>query len=764
MKISQRGKRRAFKRNLMILTTNRLRVVAGVAMVICLACNTSPQAKETKYLRRGVGLFEKKDYSRALLEFRNATAVMPSDAEPYYQQGVTYLAMGNLRNGVASLRKATELNPRHEKAQVRLAELMATTRDKEVLQQAAGRLEAVLAASPDNSEANDALALTEWKLGKTEEAVNRLQDTLRKFPARLQTSMQLARVKLLQKDLAGAEQVLKRAVATAPESSAAELALGQLYLVLNDLPRAEAELRRSIELDPKNGTALLGVAAVQIAGHRMAEAEETYRRVSALPAPEFKPLYALFLFKNGKQDAAIAELERLAKQAPNDREARSRLVAAYQVAGKRQAAQKVLEAALKKNPKDTDALFQRAALLLKSGKAAEAAQDLKQVLHFKADFAEAHVAMAQVHKLQNQKMSERQELSEALRITPSLLQARVALARSFTAAGDAKSALDLLNAAPAAQKGTVAFVVERNWALMGAGEDTELKSVLDQALHVRRVPELVLQYAVLRLKQGNYAEAGAAAEELLQSNPEDIRWWRILMESYVGQKQPAKAEERLKSAVAAHPQSVRLAHFAAEWYLNSKNPEEARKMLETALRVNPQSVPSALALASLDYQEKRVDQAQQRLTNVLADDPQNVTALLMLGGFALERRDRQTAADRYRAVLAIDSANLLALNNLAYTLALTDPDEALKYAQQAAERAPDNAAVQDTLGWIYHRKALYGTAVRYLQTAVAKEPTPRRQFHLAMSYLRSGNREIGEKTLQLALRQAPDLMKTEEGW
>jgi len=39
------------------------------------------------------------------------------------------------------------------------------------------------------------------------------------------------------------------------------------------------------------------------------------------------------------------------------------------------------------------------------------------------------------------------------------------------------------------------------------------------------------------------------------------------------------------------------------------------------------------------------------------------------------------------------------LNNLAYILAPENPDEALKYAQQAGEIAPDEATVADTL-WL----------------------------------------------------------------
>lgn len=725
---------------------------------------TSPQTKEANSLRRGAALRDKKDYTRALIEFKNASTAMPKDAEPYYQMGITYLATGSMVNGLRYLRRAIELNPKHRQAQLKLAELMTASSNKDTLQKAASSLETILSATPDNSEANDALALAEWKLGKTDDAVGRLEDTLKKFPTRLQTSVELARLKLSRKDWAAAEQILQKATASAPQSAPAELALGQLYMLSNQPAKAEAELRKAIQLDPKNGSALMGLAAVQVAGKRMDEAEQTYRQVSTLPGAEYKPAHALFLYREGKRDAALVEFEQLAKSDPNDRVARSRLFAAYVALGKNKPAQDLVAAALKKNPEDTDALFERAGLWLRDGNAVEAERDLKQVLHFKPDFAEGHVAMAAVYKADGMRGSERQELNEALRINPSMAQARLTLARSFTQANEAKAALDLLNNTPPQQRNMAAVILERNWALLGAGETKELRSVLDQTLRIRRLPELVIQDAVLRMQQGDWAGARADAEEAVKNNPEDIRGLRLLADSYLAQKQPAKAEERLKTIVDAHPQSAPLQNLLGQWYLSTKNTAAARKSFEAAHTADPKFPGTELALAGLDYQEKHLDDARQRLLALVAADPKNVSALILLGTLAGETNDQEEALRRYRAAVAVDGSNVVALNNLAYTLAASDPDTALKYAQQAAELAPESATVQDTLGWIYYRKAIFSTAVSYLETAVKKDPTPRRQFHLAMSYLKSGNRDQGEKILQLALQQDPKLPQTEKGW
>ncbi len=55
-------------------------------------------------------------------------------------------------------------------------------------------------------------------------------------------------------------------------------------------------------------------------------------------------------------------------------------------------------------------------------------------------------------------------------------------------------------------------------------------------------------------------------------------------------------------------------------------------------------------------------------------------------------------------------------------------------------------------------------AVRYLKTATDKQPTPLRQFHLGMCYLKEGDRETGRKIVSAALLKDPTLAKTEQGW
>lgn len=735
-----------------------------VAVGLTTACNTSPQAREAKAMQRGESFLAKKDYPRAILEFRNASKAMPKDAEPYYQMGLAYLGLADVRNAAAMFYRATELNPKHVAAQLKFAELLTASRSKSLVEEASKRLETVLANTPGNTEANDTLAVAEFELGHADDATARLAEILQQSPANLKASIDLAKMKLSARDLPGAEEVLRKAVASAPQSPQAALALAQFYWLAKQPEKAESEIRRALRLDPQNAPALAGLGSIQIAGHRMDEAEETYKRLAALPAKQYKHLHAVFLFQAGKRDAALAELIKLAKEDSNDRDARSRLLAAYVSMGRTKDAQELLAAALKKNPKDTDALFQRAELSLRNGDAHGAESDLKQVLHFNADSAQAHFALAEVYRVEGSIQTQRQELNEALRLNASLLAARLALARSFIASNEAQSALATLNQAPPQQRMILALIVERNWALFATGNFKEMRTVLDQALKAARYPELLIQDSVLKMHEGSYASAAAVADEILLRNPEEVRAARILADSYVARKQPKKAIERIQELAQGHPKSAPLQFLLAQYDLANGDRAGARQAFETAKASNPGFVQADLALADLDHQEQHPDEARKRLVAILAADPKNVQALLMLGSIQGETGNRDDAIAKYRAVLDIDGNNLFALNNLAWTLAQDNPDEALKYAQQAVEIAPENPAVQDTLGWIYYRKGIYQTAVEHLKNAVAKGSTPRRQFHLAMSYIKAGDRDLGQKTLSTALQKDPNLVKTEQGW
>jgi uncharacterized protein HemY len=61
------------------------------------------------------------------------------------------------------------------------------------------------------------------------------------------------------------------------------------------------------------------------------------------------------------------------------------------------------------------------------------------------------------------------------------------------------------------------------------------------------------------------------------------------------------------------------------------------------------------------------------------------------------------------------------------------------------------------LGWVYYKRGLYSTAVRYLKQAVDKQPTAKRELHLGMCYMKWGDPEAGKKLVMAAVTKDPKL-------
>ena len=277
-------------------------------------CRTSASSEGARFLERGQTLLAKKEYLRALLEFRNASSVMPNNAEPYYQMGLAYLESRDLANAVRAFNKAIALNPKHPGAQLKLSELMASTRDEKLINEAVSRIKDVFGPSPADPEAIQALAIAEWKLGKPAEAAERLEQALKKFPPDLQSSQTLARMKMSQNDWNGAEEVLKKAVENAPKSSVAVVGARRvLCLTSISSTKAEASSEQigAARSDKRRCPGGSGAGSRQPAKKLDAAEQILPTGIRSIRQRPHKPLHAMFLYQIGRREDAVAELSRL---------------------------------------------------------------------------------------------------------------------------------------------------------------------------------------------------------------------------------------------------------------------------------------------------------------------------------------------------------------------------------------------------------------------------------------------------------------------
>ena len=220
-------------------------------------------------MEAGKKLSAAKDYGRAILEFKSAAQAVPADPEPVYQLAIVYMAIRDWRETILHLKKAIELDPKHLPSQLKLAELMATSRRPEILQEAEKKAQDALAIAPDNVQALTALALAEWGQNQRDNAEQHMERAFEKAPQNLRALISLAKMKLARGEKAEAGEALRKAAAVDPPVAEAIAALGEFLVLTGKTAEGERSFRRALEVNPKYWPALLDLARTQYASGRL---------------------------------------------------------------------------------------------------------------------------------------------------------------------------------------------------------------------------------------------------------------------------------------------------------------------------------------------------------------------------------------------------------------------------------------------------------------------------------------------------------------
>lgn len=732
-------------------------IVVGLALM---SCTQTPEAKSAKYIAAGKKLLQKKDVSRAVLQFRNALKATPDKAEIYYELGEAYSMGKDLTTALGAYRKALLLDPNHGGAKLRVAQMMASSSDPQVVQDATATLEELAKKTTAPSpEILNTLAYAQLRLGNIESAASSLDRVLANAPGELGASALMAGVKILNHDAKGAEEVLLKASAEAPHSPEARRILGDFYVEQKRFPEAEAQFRAALGIDPQNGSALLDLARLQVSENRDNDADQSFQRLAKLD--QYHSIHAVFLFQKGRHDEAIAELEKLARQKPEDRSLRSNLVVAYRAVGRTADANKILAQALKVNPSDADALLQRGEIAIGTKDYSQADADLNQALHLRPAEPEVHYLLAQLNQAKGATLAYRQELGETLRLNPNLLAVRAELAHSLSSTSSgARAALDLLDTAPPSQKDSLVLLVQRNWALWTLKDMAALRKGIDAGLAVVRTPDLLIQFGLLKLATGDPAGARTVLEEALKLDPADLRAVQALSQTYLAEKNSAMALQKVREYAKERPKSAVAQDFLGVMLVANGDLQQGRAAFEAAKKVDPAYLKADLALVQVDAAESKFQDARKRLEVVLSVDANNETARLWLGNIEETLGDHAAAIEHFRKVVQADPDNAQASNNLAYLLSEygNNADEALKYAEKAVNLRPEKMIYSDTMGWTLYRKGLYRPAIPYLEKAAGdKGADVVWKYHLAMAYGKAGELSRGRTVLASALKINPNV-------
>ena len=135
-------------------------------------------------------------------------------------------------------------------------------------------------------------------------------------------------------------------------------------------------------------------------------------------------------------------------------------------------------------------------------------------------------------------------------------------------------------------------------------------------------------------------------------------------------------------------------------------------------------------------------------------DPKDYNIPILLASIYHFQDRYNEEMNSYRKALELYPTNVQFLNNMAWMLSegLNQPEEGMKYIQEAIRREGEFPQHLDTRGVIEERLGNLDRAIADLERSVQAEPAPSTYFHLARAYMKANKPAESRRCRDLAYR------------
>ena len=440
---------------------------------------------------------------------------------------------------------------------------------------------------------------------------------------------------------------------------------------------------------------------------------------------EARQVLAALLVRAGKTGEAVKHFEYILAHAKSSEQQRFMLIAALLSKEKdKQTALKVMQKLVASRQHNPNALYAYSQLAFVVGELDDAASMIKKAIKLKPGWTEAYILQSNILTRQGYISHDLEKLREAVSRYEDNSKLRMFYARKLI---DAKQYEE-------ARKQFLILVekdsnqYEARYALgllaLQMNKPERAEKYFLQLIHDKsRVPES--QYYL------------GQTYELQKNLPQALRWY-----------------SKVRSQQYTFEAELRIANILAK----QGKLKEARELLQN---ISPDSLEKELrvylAEGELLNDAKRYQEALDLYNGALQQLTDN-SQLLYARALTAEKLDKiDLAIKDLETIVEREPNNAQALNALGYTLAdkTKQLDRAMGYIQKAIKLSPDDAAILDSMGWVYYRMGQYDKALEYLQRALKKLNDAEIAAHLGEVLWVAGEHGKAREVWNSALQQAP---------
>jgi tetratricopeptide (TPR) repeat protein len=463
------------------------------------------------------------DKALAEEQLKIVTTIRPAELALRYQLALFYAKDKRLDAAERELQAGIAANPDSDEARLAFTEFLASQRSPERGVQA---LRQFIAAQPENYDLQLGLGALLQRTGKTEDAVATYQKIIDRDgsgPKGLAARNRIAAVRLQSGHAEEASKLIAEVLKQNPRDSDALLLRGNLALEKRDPAAAIADLRAVLRDQPANIGVLRVLARAHLANGEPALAEENLRTASDAAPTDVNTRIELaqLLMQTARSPQAVALLEKLVQQTPNDVQAREALLRAYLAKNDINAAKLAAEDLATLRPDAAVGYFYQGLIAQNQKRLDAAAGFFAKALSLQPDAADSLAALARVQVLRGRSNEAITTVQAVTQRSPTNALAHNLLGELYLAGKDPAKALEqLTEASRLAPKWWLPY---RNLAFIRLGVKDVPGAI---AIYEKGIaasggePTLVGDAAALYERQGQFDAAIRSYEQLLQRQPQ----------------------------------------------------------------------------------------------------------------------------------------------------------------------------------------------------------------------------------------------------
>jgi len=749
-----------------VVTTCGITLSFFITLCFQTGCSYSPQ----NYFEKGDALFAAGKYDDASINYRNAIKKNPQFAEAYRKLGLAEFAQGRVDNALAALSQARRLAPTNQAALEDLTDVtfnryLANGRSQALYDSVTAMVKEILANNPKSNVGLRLQASLYYGDGQLKEAIATYARANQVQPFDPAIILPWADALQVDGQNAEAEKVALEMVAHNPEFSPAYDWLSRSYAATGRIAEAEKILKARIERNPKNFESVLGLAAFYWNQQKTKEARDLLdnanNRYTDTPN-RYAQTGNFYLFVRDLPGAERAFQAGIAVEPAAKSDYLTKLGSLYILEKRNAEAMSRLDEAVKEQPDNWRAQGLRISLMIDSEKADQVDQAIALTKAFvvkRPSDGRFPALLAKAYTWKGDTALASSYYQAAARLDRQFLEPRLALAEMSKGKRDFQGIFryteEVLEVAPQDLQARLLHA----WGWMAQGlygdADNEMQALLKE---FPNSDDVKLQAGLLYLTEKKTKAAITLFEKLLQTRPGDQRVLAGMATGYVQQGTPERAVEMMTREVEKDPSSSSKRQLLGNLAEKLGKYDVALQQFQALAQAHPDMSEYQFEIGKIyDFLGDKKNAIHNfELAQHLAPKDATKEGRLALAYDEAGLLDQADAA--YERSLQSNPSDPVLLNNRAYFLAKTGRNtaEALRLAQSALLKLPDNPSLLDTLAFTYIKTNQSSNAATILNRLVQDFPNePMFRYHLGMALAQSGDRAGAKKELEASLTKHP---------